>query len=387
MNEAPHQAAPTGAAAEITALLAEAVALGVAPRLDAAWWRDGEIGSASSHTGAPALFDLASLTKPLATGLCALGLIAEGTITLDAPLAHGESVRQLLNHSAGYASWRPVFQAALADAEARQIFEAPPSPYGRATAFARSAQLTWAAVEAERPRHSPGAHGAYSDLGMLVLQRHLEQASGLRLAELFRTRVAEPLGLSLGFVDLRSSAPRPRALPTGTERPRPLAPGQETALAGGLARATIGEQPGEVDDDNAYALGGVAGHAGLFGTAAAVALAGGRFLEELAGAGRLAPARLARHFCEPSGPPAANRALGWDRAAAVGSSLGTRLGRGPRGAIGHLGFTGVSLWLDLDRQVALALCSNRVWFGRDNQLLRDFRPRFHDAVARAFDLA
>ncbi len=146
----------------------------------------------------------------------------------------------------------------------------------------------------------------------------------------------------------------------------------------------VGLSPGVVDDDNAFALGGIAGHAGLFGSAREVALAGARFLEECEGAGRIGPPGPSRAFCGPSGP--GGRGLGWDRPSGK-SSLGTLFGKGPRGAIGHLGYTGTSLWVDLDRRVAIALCSNRVLFGRENQQIRDFRPQFHDAVARTLGLA
>ncbi len=151
-----------------------------------------------------------------------------------------------------------------------------------------------------------------------------------------------------------------------------------------MPQSDLGLAPGLVDDDNAFALGGIAGHAGLFGTARAVAIAGARFLEECEGARRIGPAVLARAFCGPSGP--GGRGLAWDRPSGK-SSLGAILGKGPRGAIGHLGYTGTSLWIDCDRRVVVALCSNRVLYGRENLLIRDFRPRFHDAVARTFGLA
>ncbi len=132
-------------------------------------------------------------------------------------------------------------------------------------------------------------------------------------------------------------------------------------------------------------MGGAAGHAGLFGTARDVARLGSALLGDCSGAGRLAPTEVARAFCTPSGP--GGRGLSWDRPSASGSSLGHTLGTGRLGAVGHLGFTGTSLWIDLDRQVCVALCSNRTLLGRENQLLRDFRPRFHEAVAQALGLA
>lgn len=372
-----------GISDRLRALLAEAASQGVAPRLDAAIWREGTVSLASSHAGAPGLFDLASLTKPLASGLLALSLCAEGTLPLDEPDRSGTTVRQLLDHTAGYAAWAPLFRACLADPEARGIFDDASAGALTARPFRAGRLALEAALERVLPSHPPGSQTIYSDLGMLKLQRRLEAAAGLRLNRAFEQRIAAPLGVELAFTDLEAPL-RPAAEVTGTTRPRPPAPGQAQALEG-VRSWRSGACAGEVDDDNAYALCGIAGHAGLFGTARAVALAGAAFLGELAGERRLAPPALARTFCEPSGP--GGRGLGWDRASATGSSLGTLLGRGPRGAVGHLGFTGSSVWIDLDAQVVIALCSNRVALGRDNQLIRDFRPRFHDAVARLLGLA
>jgi CubicO group peptidase (beta-lactamase class C family) len=127
-------------------------------------------------------------------------------------------------------------------------------------------------------------------------------------------------------------------------------------------------------------MDGVSGHAGLFGTAADVATFGQAVLE-----GRV---------CRPPSPWApdarvagSTRARGFDTPSDEGASCGPRFGRaGPRGAIGHLGFTGTSLWLDLDRGLVVALLTNRVALGRGNLRLRDFRPRFHDAVLDALGL-
>jgi CubicO group peptidase (beta-lactamase class C family) len=132
-------------------------------------------------------------------------------------------------------------------------------------------------------------------------------------------------------------------------------------------------RPAEVDDDNAWAMDGVSGHAGLFGTALDVAKTGQAVLE-----GRLAsPVPWGRDV----GTPDSTRALGFDTPSAEGATCGPRFGRaGPKGAIGHTGFTGTSLWIDLDRELVVALCTNRVALGRANVKIREFRPRFHEAV-------
>jgi CubicO group peptidase (beta-lactamase class C family) len=145
--------------------------------------------------------------------------------------------------------------------------------------------------------------------------------------------------------------------------------------------------PGEVDDDNAWVLDGVAGHAGLFGTAADVARFGHALLEELDGAGRLASAPLWLYaLARDPRTPGSTRALGFDTPSAEGSSAGRWLGNTPPGAAGHTGFTGVSLWVDLARRLAVALCTNRTFHGRAEVRIRDLRPRFHDSVVETLGL-
>jgi len=157
-------------------------------------------------------------------------------------------------------------------------------------------------------------------------------------------------------------------------RPRPPAPGQE----GLWEIAAQASAKGEVDDDNAWALDGVSGHAGLFATAADVASFGQAVLEGRVG--------RSDRFGRDS-TPASTRARGFDTPSAAGASCGPRFGRaGPRGAIGHTGFTGTSLWIDLDRALVVALLTNRVALGRANMKIREFRPRFHDAVLDALGL-
>jgi CubicO group peptidase (beta-lactamase class C family) len=138
-----------------------------------------------------------------------------------------------------------------------------------------------------------------------------------------------------------------------------------------------------VDDDNAFAMGGVAGHAGLFSTARDVARLGQAWLDALAGRGRWLGRATAERFAARDGTPGSGRALAWDTPS-PGGSLGARLGRGPLGAVGHLGFTGVSLWIDRDRELSCALLTNHVHpAGSDRARINAFRARFHDAVAEA----
>jgi len=141
---------------------------------------------------------------------------------------------------------------------------------------------------------------------------------------------------------------------------------------------------GAVNDDNAWAVGGAAGHAGLFSTAREVAAQGQAWLDALHGRSALLRPETAARFAARDATPGSERTLGWDTPSPGGSTLGSRLGRGRRGAIGHLGYTGCSLWIDVDREVVCALLTNHVHpAGRDQPRINAFRARFHDAVAEA----
>jgi CubicO group peptidase (beta-lactamase class C family) len=135
---------------------------------------------------------------------------------------------------------------------------------------------------------------------------------------------------------------------------------------------------GEVHDDNAYAMGGVAGHAGLFASATDVHALATRLRACHRGEDDFVPPELMRLFWTRAGlVPGSTWALGWDTPSPGGSSAGS--GFGPE-AVGHLGFTGTSLWIDLARDLHVIFLTNRVHPHRENDRIREFRPRVHDAV-------
>jgi CubicO group peptidase (beta-lactamase class C family) len=141
---------------------------------------------------------------------------------------------------------------------------------------------------------------------------------------------------------------------------------------------------GEVHDQNAWALGGVAGHAGLFGTAAAVGTCARTVLRGLRGtATPLGPASLLARFARRTGVPGSSRALGWDTMLPT-SSCGRRLAAT---AIGHTGFTGTSLWVDWEADAYFVLLTNRVHPTAANEAILAVRPAFHDAASAAMALA
>jgi CubicO group peptidase (beta-lactamase class C family) len=385
--------------AAVAGILEEGRRAGVAPALSAAVYRGGGLAHASWHGELPApraralrrddLFDVASLTKVMATTTLVAQLAGEGTLSLDEPAAarlpgfeaEGKdrvTIRQLLAHAAGLPRWRPYFELAAADPEARAAFLPPgerPPLRALAGPFARGRELVRAAVLAERLEGAPGERAAYCDPGFLALGFLLEELTAERLAPLAERRVFRPLGLtSTFFLDgLRPDEAAARA--SG----RDFVPTERCGHRGEVNQ-------GAVNDDNAWAVGGAAGHAGIFSTALEVAALGQAWLDALCGRPSIVPAATAEEFARRDATPGTTRALGWDTPSAEGSSLGTRLGRRGWGAIGHLGFTGTSLWLDRNREVVVALLTNRVHPSRDNELIRAFRPRFHDAVAEALGI-
>ncbi len=387
------------ALAAVARVLEEGRRAGVAPALSAAVLRGGEPVHASGHGEHPApaprplapgdLFDVASLTKVMATTTLVAQLVAEGALALDAPVAarlpgferggkERVTVRHLLAHASGLPRWRPYYEAAAAHPVAGAAFLPPGQrpPFGAlGDAFERGKALVRAAVLAEPLEAAPGARAVYCDPGFLALGFLLEELTGERLARAAELRVFAPLGLrdTLYLDGLDPEAGWRRVEGRGfvpTERCE--------------HRHEVNQ--GAVNDDNAWAIGGGAGHAGVFSTAREVAALGQAWLDALKGRPSIVPAAVAAEFARPDPTPGSTRALGWDTPSEERSSLGARLGRGPGGAIGHLGFTGTSLWIDPDAEVVAVLLSNRVHPSRENELIRAFRPRFHDAVAEALGI-
>lgn len=389
--------------ARISAVLDAGRTEGLAPALAAVVLREGHVLHASFHGEVPAegggarplrrddLFDVASLTKVMATTTVAARLVAERALDLDAPVAArlpgfeaggkgAVTARHLLAHASGLPWWRPYHEAVARDPVAGVLF-APPGARPPRDALggpaARGRALVRAAVLAEPLEAPPGARALYCDPGFLALGFLLEAAGGAPLAALADRDVFRPLGLASTFF-LDGAAPAEAGA---------RAAGRTFAPTGWSAAR--GERVvGAVNDDNAWAAGGVGGHAGLFSTAAEVAALGQTWLDALSGRSSIVPADVAAEFARRDPAVAGSeRALGWDTPSGE-SSLGSRLGRGPRGAIGHLGFTGCSLWIDLDAAVVCALLANHTEPGgrSDRPRIRAFRRRFHDAVAEELGL-
>ncbi|HZZ85848.1 MAG TPA: serine hydrolase domain-containing protein [Anaeromyxobacteraceae bacterium] len=366
---------PAPRLAQVSAALAAGHREGVATALSAVVLRGGapvheeSLGEARRlpaprPLGEGDLFDLASLTK-LFTATVAAQLVAEGRLELDAPASRwlegfggdkvAVTVRHLLAHSSGLPAWKPYWQV-----------------LGRASSASPGLEDLLAAEPLEAP---PGARAVYSDLGFMALALVLERAGSAPLDRQIEGRIAAPLDLAHTFF-LRAGDP-------AAEARRAAHRFAATRLAPSRGRVL----DGEVDDDNAWALGGVSGHAGLFSTAREVATFGEAWRAALDGDGTLLPAATAAELARRDPTPGSGRALGWDTPSGPATTLGSRLGRGRRGAIGHLGYTGTSLWLDLDAGLVCVLLTNHCHpGGSDKARINHFRRRFHDAVAEALGL-
>ena len=356
---------------KLDALIDEGTAAGVFPLARGCVFVRGHQVWEGGNTPAATVFDLASLTKVMSTTALALdlGLDLKAPLKTFLPSARAGHVtlEDLLFHRSGLVAFLPFFAKVMADIP--QLFDDDCPPKLRAAGRQRLLEQ----VLATPPTRAVGEASVYSDLGFILLGEVLAAAGKAPLDVLFTDRIATPLGLTAQYRRISSALPLPASLaPTGNSRPREPAPGQEGQWQV-PARVT---RPGEVDDDNAWCLDGVSGHAGLFATAQDVAKLGQAVLD-----GRFAPPTP---WAPDAKTPGSTRALGFDTPSAEGASAGPRFGRlGPLGSIGHLGFTGTSLWIDLDRQLVVALCTNRVALGRSNIAIRDFRPRFYDAVLDA----
>jgi beta-N-acetylhexosaminidase len=306
---------------------------------------------------ADTIYDLASLTKPIVTTTCVMILVQQKRLDLDAPLSRllpewstaaqndpnpawraRVTPRMLLLHDSGLPAHRDFYK----------------------NAKGRDGVL--ALVMAEPLVHEPGKQIEYSDLGFILLGEIVQRLTGESLAEFARKEIFSPLGLKTSLFN------PPRAL-------RASIPPTENDLS--YRKRLI---QGEVHDQNAWAMGGIAGDAGLFSTAGDVAV----FAQMILNGGIYAHHRVVSRttiseFTAHQTVGNSARTLGWDVAldpAATGRFFSTR-------AFGHYGFTGTSLWIDPERNLFIILLTNRVNPSVDNIKIRRVRPELHDAIFEA----
>jgi CubicO group peptidase (beta-lactamase class C family) len=349
----------------------------LAVRLRGALVYEGAVGRLSLQSDDEAVtlqtcYDLASLTKVLATTTALLLLIQRGQVALDDRIDHilpefrespvgVATVRQLLTHSSGLPGWRPYYER-IAATEAVQLGFL-------GSAAARQAMLSYIAQESLV--YARGSRSLYSDLGFMLLGFAVERLSGESLAQFCERQIYDPLGAHpLAYLPYGGLAKQ--AVPTVPALT--IAPTEEDAWRG---RTLCGE----VHDENAFAMDGVAGHAGLFGTAGAVLAVARAWMDGCLGqAGLLDPDLVRRFTMRQHRVSHSSWALGWDTPS-VPSSSGTLFS--PE-SFGHLGYTGTSLWVDPATQLEVVLLSNRVHPTRRNERIRAFRPLIHDLICRVF---
>jgi len=314
-----------------------------------AWFGVGRLDAAdASRPTLSTIYDLASLTKIIATTSLMLQLVDQGRVALDAPVvrylpewrgprASGITIRQLLTHSSGLAAWRAFYKEATDRADAR-------------------AQLMLVGPDA-----LPGTRYVYSDMNFMLLGMVAERVTGMPLDSAFQTLVARPLRLA-----------DTRFRPDSSLRPR-IAPTEFDPWRQRQAR-------GEVHDENAFRFDGVSGHAGLFSTGADMARVARLWLSGgVLDGTRLASARTLAEFTHAQDTLLSRRALGWETPTgsnSAGHRMSTR-------AFGHTGFTGTSIWIDPAQDLFVVLLTNRVNPTRQNTRIGGVRVALADAIVGA----
>jgi CubicO group peptidase (beta-lactamase class C family) len=318
------------------------------------------------------LFDLASLTKPIATTTAVLLLAGDGALGIDDPVSkflpefaerdkQGVTLRHLLTHSSGLRPWRG-FHDLLLDKERRTGERLIGTPAARE--FVLERVLRSALV------HEPGAAAVYGDLDFIVLGAVVEAVARRPLDEFAAERIFGPLGMRDSFF-VRSGDGVP-GLPEAVRRR--VAATENCPWRGRIVW-------GEVHDPNASVMGGVAGHAGLFSSADDVMSFAQTILDVWHGRSDRFPRELLRTFLTRQHLPAGSDwALGWDTPTQGASSSGKHFSEP---SVGHLGFTGTSLWIDLEREAIVVMLTNRVHLVAKRSRF-ELRPIVHDGILEAF---
>lgn len=322
----------------------------------------GALGRFTYDADAPAVlpetvFDLASVSKVVATTAAVMLLAERGRLSVDDLLsswlpgfvvgrapgdpARSVSLRHLLAHASGLPGYVEFFRTCSSpEMLLRACLELP----------------------LEAP---PGTRAEYSDPGFILLGKVIERCTGEPLNQWTQREIFTPLGLAAtGFCP-------------SSERRNAIPPTEEDAV---FRKHRI---QGEVQDENAFVLEGVAGHAGLFSNLPDLLRFSAAILHAKAGADSAAPGLFQwgtiQTFAQRQAPAGSSRALGWDTPS-ENSSSGKYFSPN---SIGHLGYSGCSLWIDLDAEIAVVLLTNRTWPDRATQLIKQVRPAFHNAVREA----
>jgi CubicO group peptidase (beta-lactamase class C family) len=306
--------------------------------------------SSSPQVTTASIFDLASVSKVVATTCMAMILYQRGLLDLEMPVVavlpefttedarrRHVTLRMLLAHSSGLPAYEKLFlHSRTRDTLLKAAFATPLAA-------------------------DPGARAEYSDIGFIILAKALERIADEAFDHFCQREIFGPLGMAHTTFNPPSSW-RTSIPPTVDDR----------SFRGRIIQ-------GEVQDENASVLGGVAGHAGVFATAEDLAVFAHAMLQ--GGQPILRPETVTLFTRREASPAGTSRALGWDTPSPPsqsGKHFSTH-------AFGHLGYTGTSLWIDPDRQLSVTLLTNRTWPDCDHQAIKEVRPRFHDAVVEAVE--
>ncbi|PID72168.1 MAG: serine hydrolase [Desulfobulbus propionicus] len=314
-------------------------------------------GSQKLDVTSDSYYDLASLTKPLCTAGCIVKLIEQGCIDWNTPLADyfnalktGDdkeriTVGHLVSHSAGFRAYTPYFKR----------FSSIFAEHNKRTLLHN--------ILNEELEYKPGEKNIYSDWGYILLGELIKRITTMELDTFFNQTITKPLGLTehLFFLPLEN---RHKPIP-----PLNIAPTEQCDW-----RNTVMQS--QVHDEHCYLLGGVAGHAGLFGNIYGVLFLCEHILdswvEKRTSLSGIPFYQLFNHYTAHS-----NWYLGFDTPTIGNSTSGQYFS--PNSA-GHLGFTGTSLWMDPEKEIIVVLLSNRINPTRENEKIRQFRPFFHDSI-------
>jgi CubicO group peptidase (beta-lactamase class C family) len=334
----------------------------------------------SARVSPGTVYDLASLTKPLATALSVMALIERDKLDLDdtlgsffseVPLDKIQiSIRHLLGHTSGLPAYRPFYKELIHLAPDSRLLEIKKL------------------LMAEPLVSFPGTQARYSDLGFMLLGWVIESLTGKGLADAAQELVFEPLHVKSLYFPLTSNSAIGQIPPE-----LPLTKGEREDLRDKCCKGLVAPTEvcpfrgrvvwGEVHDLNAWVIGGVAGHAGLFGTAGSVAKLLLRLLDIYKGRSNVPnfPKGLLQEFWHVQGSdPESTWALGFDTPSPAASNAGSSFSSR---SIGHLGFTGTSFWMDLEHEILVVLLANRTFPKADRESqaeMRQFRALLHDLV-------
>ncbi len=307
------------------------------------------------------MFDLASLTKPLGTTLAIMKIVDEDLLDLDVTISSlinpfpwkdksDLTPRLLLNHSSGLPDWKPFYL---------ELVKYP----------IEKRKLAVRRLIMEEPlKEKPKTVSVYSDLGFMLLEWIIEKITGQDLSSFLKATFYHPLGLKNLYLDqITADEVHEKELFAATE----------------YCTWRMEVIQGHVHDENAYALGGYSSHAGLFGTALDIFTLTNILVKIYHGysSGLLKTETVRTFFSRQGIVPGSTWALGWDTPSEKNSSSGNYFSSS---SVGHTGFTGTSIWIDLEKNITVIFLTNRIHPSRTNEKIKDFRPKLHNLIMREF---